>query len=1286
MKRFFNIAIRILTWALGSLLALLCLAALLLQTRPVKQQIARIAEQQASQLLHAELKIEELEGDFFTHIRLKQISLCLQNDTMVTIGQVELKYQLWSLLNKQVTITKLDISKPKIKLVQQNDSTWNFSNLLKEPDSPATSTPASQPFNWLIDLQQFELHSGFIETTATDSLLPRKIDGINVQLHAKYSANEQSLALDSFRLDCTAPNFSLEQFTFKIRQVDGIVTLSELLLQTKHNRLNAQAHYAANTQSALDLHTAPLTIDEFQFALPQLEIKLHPKVDWRTTIENDRLNTTISLTAETQKVTLTVQAFPVMAWIAKPDSIHLQYQLSSSFENVAIEAWSGITELQGLLNGTIQLKGEGTDPKTLTAQANAEIYNSSVAGYEIGQLSSQHDYRSGNLHTTLNVKTNFATLTAIAQIDHLLNEPAYQAALQASVFSLRPFLENDSLETSLHFDLLASGSGFDPQKLTSTVQLQIAPSMLVGIPIDTASTSISVNEGLITLDTLMLRNQSAELTAKGIYRPEEQSELNLHSHLHSFDAFRAYLADSLHLTTNTNIQAQLRGRPDSLLIKARATMQNSKYADFNIEKAELEAAGYYSSKQFEMETALNAMNLSGGDFAIDSITAKSTIHNDSLVLQTAVYNDFVNTILNARLNWKEQLKVDLDQWFLSVYKQNWQLRQPARLVIDSTSYQIHHFELLSENDEAITLAGIFNQQGALDMQLRVAGLKLAPALRPLELGTDIKGLAALNIALGGTAQQPILDSHLQIDSLAIANYNFKQAEATLGYKAGSLNVGSTLTLKDQGEFTAQGAAPVLIDLSAFKTLIPADSLIDAKAEIRDLPLALLQPFIHASQVGGLINGRFTVGGSLNAPQPSGSLQLDNGRLSFAQYGIDYQAIELKTSINNSTISIDTLGITTSDGTMTGGGKIVWDLGQLKESGLNLKFDQFNPINHKQINMQLSGDTRVWGAKDSVYFDGDLLIPQSEIYLPALMNLWGHAYTPEIPKAILVEELEKLSTHADSAAQSLPPIALADSLPNDSFSNITGRIKLKIPKNSWIKDPNLRVELSGDLEILKNPRYVEIFGAIQLVRGQYELFGRTFVVSEGSITFEGGETINPRLNLTASYSLKHQDRESQTLAVTVGGTTLEPTIQFTLDDQSITEGDALSYIVFGRGLNELSSSEQDDVSGMTGESMATSAAASLLASQLTKLLGNMINVDYIQLKARDNNDDASLEVGKYLTPDIFVSYAQQFRNSSNETLTGYEVKLEYEIFRFLFLQLNNSSTDSGFDVIFKIQSR
>ncbi len=386
------------------------------------------------------------------------------------------------------------------------------------------------------------------------------------------------------------------------------------------------------------------------------------------------------------------------------------------------------------------------------------------------------------------------------------------------------------------------------------------------------------------------------------------------------------------------------------------------------------------------------------------------------------------------------------------------------------------------------------------------------------------------------------------------------------------------------------------------------------------------------------------------------------------------------------IKLDTLFIRTEDGYLSGTGQIDFKSafyeGKINQSQINFDFNKFNLVNHPQFNMQVSGNASLGGEEGNVVYDGDLKIPQAEIYLPTVLGMMGKMNIPEIPKPILVQEVENMTISMDTLdIQTFEPVT-PDTVEFNYFNNLEGNLRIRIPKNTWIKNEDMRIEISGELELRKSSEFFELFGTVSVVRGQYDLLGKTFVINEGSINFQGGEEMLPQLNITASYTFRNAQKAEQELTVNISGTAEEPEVDFKLDGSAISEGDALSYIVFGRSLNELSMSQQDNVQSSGGGSLAEKAAASVLSSQLTSFLGNKLNVDYIEVKSEGGFDKATVVVGKYITNDLFVSYEQRFGEVDEKDMAKYEVKLEYELFRFLFFELNNSTNDSGFDVIVK----
>ena len=106
------------------------------------------------------------------------------------------------------------------------------------------------------------------------------------------------------------------------------------------------------------------------------------------------------------------------------------------------------------------------------------------------------------------------------------------------------------------------------------------------------------------------------------------------------------------------------------------------------------------------------------------------------------------------------------------------------------------------------------------------------------------------------------------------------------------------------------------------------------------------------------------------------------------------------------MNLDTFRIVTSDGQMIASWQMDFNSvlykDDISKTKIALKFDCFNPVDHKQFNMELSGDSSLSGNKGNMVFDNNLEILKVEFYLPFVMNLMGIFNTPDMPKPILLQ--------------------------------------------------------------------------------------------------------------------------------------------------------------------------------------------------------------------------------------------------------------------------------------------
>jgi autotransporter translocation and assembly factor TamB len=209
------------------------------------------------------------------------------------------------------------------------------------------------------------------------------------------------------------------------------------------------------------------------------------------------------------------------------------------------------------------------------------------------------------------------------------------------------------------------------------------------------------------------------------------------------------------------------------------------------------------------------------------------------------------------------------------------------------------------------------------------------------------------------------------------------------------------------------------------------------------------------------------------------------------------------------------------------------------------------------------------------------------------------------------------------------------------------------------------------------------GPVNIVRGQYDLFGRRFTVIQGKIDYLGEETTSPPIFLEAEYIYRTVGREKRSLVIKITGSLEYPVITFLENNNQISQDDALSIVLYGRKKDELSFGTQSDMAEMDGSSAAMGIVSNMLSDRLTRSFSDDLKLDVIEVNATDKWQGANFVVGKYITPDIFVTYKREFGQSVDNNLYPETISMEYEIRKNLFLQLiQGNPQDSGYDLLFR----
>lgn len=192
------------------------------------------------------------------------------------------------------------------------------------------------------------------------------------------------------------------------------------------------------------------------------------------------------------------------------------------------------------------------------------------------------------------------------------------------------------------------------------------------------------------------------------------------------------------------------------------------------------------------------------------------------------------------------------------------------------------------------------------------------------------------------------------------------------------------------------------------------------------------------------------------------------------------------------------------------------------------------------------------------------------------------------------------------------------------ANLFARVRVILGDDVRVSAYDLNAKLKGDLLVEQSPQLAPRgTGTITVETGDYLVYGQKLDIKQGRVLFSGGPLDNPVLDLAVERQV------GQVIAgARVKGTLKEPELVL-YSEPAMSDADIISYIVFG----------QPASTGAKG---------------------------------------ASLTIGRYLTPDLYISYGIGLFSRLNT------FNMRYRLTDWLSLESETSGSASGADVVYKVE--
>lgn len=424
-----------------------------------------------------------------------------------------------------------------------------------------------------------------------------------------------------------------------------------------------------------------------------------------------------------------------------------------------------------------------------------------------------------------------------------------------------------------------------------------------------------------------------------------------------------------------------------------------------------------------------------------------------------------------------------------------------------------------------------------------------------------------------------------------------------------------------------------------------DLPLTGRLDVRGVKLDFLGPMTdYDVESKGLVYGDFNVDGMLGNPLLFGDISLSSGYLSLAEQGLELRDIKL--TVFSGTNGVDFSGeLSSGPGKAAVDGNLDWygtDLkGQLQLSGQNVEI-----LNLPSYHIEANPDIDLTFDLKKAHVSGSVLIPRAEVTRDSSADT-----ITESNDVVLVGVNTKINGTTGYQLESDLEVKLGDEVFLDKYG-ITGRLT----GNFNLKDNS------------SNPMQAK--GALSLVDGVVDIYGRKLDISRGQISFSGGSITNPSLDVRIQKEIRVQTEAEgiYNVGLDISGFADKP--RYTLfSSPYMDDADILSYLLLGYSMF-MATGDDGTVLANAASSMGWEKGAGVISK-----LSSILPIDQVHLESGLYDDNLSVVVGKNITSNLYIGYDYDVFNQLGEAI------FRYNLYKGFYVVTKSSSEATGADLIY-----
>ncbi|HEX9654321.1 MAG TPA: translocation/assembly module TamB domain-containing protein [bacterium] len=1277
--------IKYFSYALLAVIVLVLLLAVFTQTpffkNWLKNKIVRLAEPH----LNGTLQLGSLQGNLFTYFQIDDLALTVDDTSCLKLPRLFVRFNPYALLNRKILLRQIILQAPEIHLIQVDSTNWNFQRILKP--APADT---SKKFNWSVAAPNIVLATGVVEVRAlrtTPVAIPKRIENLNVMLGVWLNENETQISLENLSFDSQEPNLSFRTSQSNLQFSREGLQARDLEIQTEASKLSSNVEIRNFNDPFIDalVQGLPISLAELRRAFPSFEIYGDPKLVFKVRGPLNQLEVSSRLWMGGNDITasgnLQLKESP------------FRYELKGEVAHLNLADFTHDSSLASNLNFDFEIAGAGVEFGKMNGLLTVALDTSQMFGLRFEPIAGQFEMADSTLTFSLRTQSRGAIADVSGSLNFMRKLIAYQMHAEINDFDVRPFMDSTLVYSDLDLRLDVDGEGVDLETLLGNLSLDIAPSTINGVPIDSAHFQLQIKEKTLNLKEFWVASPLAKITAAGDISIHKENHLQVDAEFIDFSVLAGAMpVDSL--AGCGRFSGRFEGPLDSLLVSTTIELSEFAGIDFQVGQFTATAKGVYSSSGSRFELAGQTDTTAA--FGVTELRSDFRLNYADSVIQfriAAQKSDDISAVTAGELHWDDAgYDVILRELELNLLQQLWQKKnEPSIIRISQDGYAISDL-VLHNGEQMFFLSGKLNLEQDNDLTLRMQNVDLANYRVFLEEDVNLNGRLDAELLFLGNMAEPELKGNFQIANLEYYQVPFENFSGLVDFSADTLAWKAVLSkVTNDSLMETSGFVQMKISISPYVFQLLSDQQVVIKVSTRGLDLSFLQLLSpDIKNLKGTLVADIVLRNTLNDLRGIGPIRLFDGQFDLPTLGTKYRDINLVLLLQEKELLIKDFRMKSDGGelSLVGGGLALSEK-SLEDFKAHFRANNFRLMNDKRMQAKVKGDLEISGSIQAPKFAGEITVTESRIYYPAWFEYEHLVELTSQPFFIISDDSAVFDSSGAMRFQKKRTTAEGDFTETELYKRLRGELAIYFPRNTWIRGEDTNIEVEGELVAVKEGPEIVLFGSFATIRGYYELFGNRFQISQGEMIFHGEPDPNPEVKIEAVYEFQDaasEDRQKHEFKVAITGTLYAPEFKFTLDEQVAEQQDILSILLFGQRKSDLSVGETYHASNETDlEDRATGLVAGQLLKRLSGKISKELSLDMIQIESGKNLTDSKVRIGKYVTPDVFVSVSQDFGAEGNR-----KVELEYELPKKLFflnllLQASVERRGStGLDIIWKIE--